>query len=70
MKLNEYIYKKLNDINVLREPIRALTPGDIERWIVDWYMGEFNEAGCDVKDTARVPPLWLANRREYGVDEC
>ena len=80
MKLNEYIYGKLREIHVLQDPMAALTPGDIETWIVEWYMGEFNEAGCGVKNTPRVPPSWLANWRPRvrpvheqevcGVDEC
>jgi hypothetical protein len=66
MKLNEYIYKKLKEIHVLSDPISALTAGDIETWIVEWYMGEFNEGGCGVKNTLRVPPSWLASWRNNG----
>jgi len=64
MKLNEYIHKKLLEIRVLHDPIGALTSSDIERWIIDWYMKEFDEIGCGKKGgTKRAPPTWLANWR-------
>ncbi|HAT66353.1 MAG TPA: hypothetical protein DCS66_17450 [Flavobacteriaceae bacterium] len=64
MKLNEYIHKKLLEIRVLHDPIGALTPSDIERWVIDWYMGEFNEIGCGKGKKPRAPPSWLANWRK------
>jgi len=66
MKLNEYLHKKLLEIKVLQDPIGALTPSDIEKWIIDWYRNEFDEMGCGKGNTRRVPPTWLANWRKNG----
>jgi len=40
MKLNEYLYKKLMEIRVLKDPLKALTLSDIEKWIEDWRKNE------------------------------
>jgi len=63
MKLNEYLHKKLMEIRVLEDPLKALTSSDIEKWIVDWYINEFDEIGSGRTNIRRVPPLWLANWR-------
>ena len=66
MKLNEYIFKEYT------KGASALTPDDIERWIVEWDMTEFTKVGCDGElddkyegETARLPPVWLANWRKH-----
>ena len=59
MKLNEYIYSKLKEINVLSDPILALTPSDIENWIVEWYGKTFQQP--NLKGKPALPPLWLAD---------
>jgi len=59
MKLNEYIYSKLKEINVLSDPILALTPSDIENWIVEWYGKTFQQPNREGKPA--LPPLWLAD---------
>ena len=63
MKLNEYLHKKLMEIRVLEDPLKALTSSDIEKWIVDWYINEFDEIGSGRTNIRRVPPLWLADWR-------
>ena len=85
MKLNEYIYSKLKEINVLNDPISALTPSDIETWIVEWYGKTFHQPNLGGVDGAAIgkpalPPLWLADWHTHirpvheqelcGVDEC
>ena len=62
------------------------TENDVEKWIVEWYMNTFKKVGCDGEldnkyegETARLPPMWLANWRPHvrsveeqercGVDE-
>ena len=75
MKLNEFIYEKLREIRVLQDPVGALTAGDIEMWIVEWYGGNFQNKG-----KPNLPPSWLASWRPRirpvheqeacGVDEC
>ena len=54
MKLNKYIYEKLNDEerNLSSNPI---TEEEIEMWIFQWYESIYE----------RHPPLWLAGDRWY-----
>jgi hypothetical protein len=54
MKLNKYIYEKLNDEerNLSSNPI---TEEEIEMWIFQWYESIYE----------RQPPLWLAGDRWY-----
>ena len=59
MKLNEFIYKKLREIRVLQDPMGAITPGDIETWIVEWYGKTFKQPNREGKPA--LPPLWLAD---------
>ena len=65
MKLNKYIYEKLNEVANI-EDWSDITDEEIEDWIVDWYMDTFQEVGCDGdKSKARAPPMWLAGPRWY-----
>ena len=63
MKLNKYIVKKLNET----WPSKGIpTEEDMEDWITDWYMGTFQEVGCDGDiPKPRGPPMWLAGPRWY-----
>ena len=70
MKLNEYLYKKIRKrLGYLEAPIfsgithEPFSKNDIEKWIVDWYRGEFSEIGSGKTNIRRAPPLWLANWR-------
>ena len=75
MKLNEYIYHKSQYYGISN-------PEEVEKWIVEWYMNTFKKGGCDGElegETARLPPMWLANWRPHirnveeqercGIDE-
>ena len=66
MKLNEYIWTKLQET----WPIDGIpTEERIEKWIVKWYRGEFDEVGCDGDvPKPRMPPSWLADWRVYELD--
>ena len=65
MKLNKYIYEKLDEIGNIGE-WSDITAEEVEDWIVDWYMDAFQEVGCDGDKTkARAPPMWLAGSRWY-----
>ena len=60
MKLNKYIFKKISELDYL---VDNTIPSEetIERWIIDWYSGEFKEVGCDGPVAKpRLPPSWLA----------
>ena len=62
MKLSEYIHSKMGPPHAITW--RTRTEEQIEEWIVEWYVSEFNEIGCDKGDTQRMPPSWLANWRK------
>jgi len=71
MKLNEYLYKRIRKrLGYLEAPIfsgitqEPFSKGDIEKWIVNWYMGEFSEIGCGKGKKPLAPPSWLANWRK------
>ena len=73
MKLNEYLYKKIRKkLGYLEVPIfsgithEPFSKDDIEKWIVDWYRGEFSEIGSGKTNTPRAPPSWFANWRKNG----
>ena len=68
MKLNEYLYDRLLKAGcIFGAHHLEVKEEDIEKWIVDWYMKEFDEIGCGKKgDTKRAPPTWLANWRKNG----
>ena len=46
MKLSEYIHSKMGPPHAITW--RARTEEQIEEWIVEWYVSEFNEIGCDI----------------------
>ena len=75
MKLNEYIFKKFMNMSDPDTMSDYFTENDVEKWIVEWYMRTFKKVGCDGElddkyegETARLPPMWLANWRKY-IDE-
>ena len=75
MKLNEYIFKKFMNMSDPDTMSDYFTEDDVEKWIVEWYMRTFKKVGCDGEldnkyegETARLPPMWLANWRKY-IDE-
>ena len=72
MKLNEYIYEKIMNMSDPHTMSDYFTEDDVEKWIVQWYMNTFKKVGCDGEmdnkyegDTARLPPMWLANWRKF-----
>ena len=65
MKLNKYIYDKLDEVGNV-SGWSDITADEIEEWIVEWYMDTFQEVGCDGDiPKARAPPMWLAGSRWY-----
>ena len=75
MKLNEYIFKKFMNMSDPDTMSDYFTENDVEKWIVEWYMRTFKKVGCDCElddkyegETARLPPMWLANWRKH-IDE-
>jgi len=65
MKLNKFIYEKLDEIANMSD-WSDVSADEIEEWIVDWYMDTFQEVGCDGGiPKARSPPMWLAGSRWY-----
>ena len=66
MKLNKYIYEKLNEVANIAE-WSDISEEEVEEWIVDWYMDTFQEIGLGKEGTAkaRAPPMWLAGPRWY-----
>ena len=72
MKLNEYIFKRFMNMSDPDTMSDYFTEDDVEKWIVQWYMNTFKKVGCDGEmdnkyegDTARLPPMWLANWRKF-----
>ena len=67
MKLNKYIYEKLEEKQIRFLENEAITEDDIEDWIVEWYNDTFKELGKVTKDPKpRGPPMWLAGPRWYN----
>ena len=72
MKLNEYIFKRIMNMSDPDTMSDYFTEDDVEKWIINWYKTTFTIVGCDGEmddkykgDTARLPPMWLANWRKY-----
>ncbi|SVE40729.1 uncharacterized protein METZ01_LOCUS493583 [marine metagenome] len=71
MKLNKYIYGKLEEMQISflakETEVLAVTEEDIDDWIADWYNDTFKGLGChgEKKDTPRGPPMWLCGPRWY-----
>ena len=71
MKLNKYIYAKLEEMQISflakETEVLAVTEEDIDDWIADWYNDTFKGLGChgEQKDTPRGPPMWLCGPRWY-----
>ena len=58
MKLNKYIYSKLEGVDV-----GTVTEEDIDDWIADWYNDTFTNFRDE--DKPRGPPMWLCGPRWY-----
>ena len=68
MKLNKFIYEKLDEIANVSD-WSDISADEIEEWIVDWYMDTFQEVGCDGGiPKARSPPMWLAGK-DWSIRE-
>ena len=66
MKLNKYIYAKLEERQIRFLENEAVTEDDIDDWIVEWYNDTFKELGKpEGKDKPRGPPMWLCGPRWY-----
>ena len=71
MKLNKYIYAKLEEMQISflakETEVLAVTEEDIDDWIADWYTDTFKGLGChgEQKDKPRGPPMWLCGPRWY-----
>ena len=65
MKLNKYIYQKLEEKQIRFLENEDITEEDIEDWITDWYMESFQDINCGKDGKPRAPPMWLAGRRWY-----
>tara|TARA_R100001086_G_C11677328_1_gene214666 strand:+ start:192 stop:440 length:249 start_codon:yes stop_codon:yes gene_type:complete len=63
MKLNKYIYEKLEEKQIRFLENESITEEDIDEWITDWYNDTFKELGKpDAPDKPRGPPMWLAGK--------
>ena len=66
MKLNKYIYAKLEERQIRFLENEPVTEDDIDDWISDWYSDTFQQIGCDGNiDKRRGPPMWLCGPRWY-----
>ena len=65
MKLNKFIYEKLEDMQIRFLEGTPVTEEDIEDWICEWYMSTFKEINCGNDGKPRMPPTWLAGPRWY-----
>ena len=67
MKLNKYIYAKLEEKQIRFLEGIAVTEDDIDDWIADWYNDTFKGLGChgEMNDKPRGPPMWLCGPRWY-----
>ena len=54
MKLNKYIWNKINELDYLVDNVIP-SEDDIEMWIFQWYESIYD----------RKPPMWLAGDRWY-----
>ena len=54
MKLNIYIWNKINELDYLVDNVIP-SEDDIEMWIFQWYESIYD----------RKPPMWLAGDRWY-----
>ena len=54
MKLNKYIWNKINELDYLVDNVIP-SEDDIEMWIFQWYESIYD----------RQPPMWLAGDRWY-----
>ena len=67
MKLNKYIYEKLEEKQIRFLENESITEEDIDEWITNWYNDTFKELGKpDSPDKPRGPPMWLAGPRWYN----
>ena len=66
MKLNKYIYAKLEEKQIRFLEGIAVTEDDIEDWIIDWYNDTFKEVNEGAREVPRGPPMWLAGPRWYN----
>ena len=65
MKLNKFIYEKLEDMQIRFLEGTPVTEDDIEEWICEWYMSTFQEINCGDDGNPRGPPMWLCGPRWY-----
>jgi len=65
MKLNKYIYEKLEEKQIRFLENETITEDDIEEWICEWYNDTFKELKEGAKEVPRGPPMWLAGPRWY-----
>ena len=66
MKLNKYIYAKLEERQIRFLENEPVTEDDIDDWISDWYSDTFQQIGCDGNiEKPRGPPMWLCGPRWY-----
>ena len=63
MKLNKYIYAKLEEKQIRILEGIAVTEEDLDDWIADWYNDTFPNFRDDTKP--RGPPMWLCGPRWY-----
>ena len=63
MKLNKYIYAKLEEKQIRFLEGIAVTEEDLDDWIADWYNDTFPNFRDDTKP--RGPPMWLCGPRWY-----
>ena len=65
MKLNKFIYEKLEEKQIRFLENETISEDDIENWICEWYMESFKEINCGKDGKPRMPPTWLAGPRWY-----
>ena len=65
MKLNKFIYEKLEKKQIRFLENETITEDNIEDWICEWYMSTFKEINCGKDGKPRMPPTWLAGPRWY-----
>ena len=63
MKLNKYIYAKLEEKQIRFLEGIAVTEEDLDDWIADWYNDTFPNYRDETKP--RGPPMWLCGPRWY-----
>ncbi len=65
MKLNKFIYEKLEEKQIRFLENETISEDDIENWICEWYMESFKEINTGRDGKPRMPPTWLAGPRWY-----